>query len=91
MANISGINPASAPQPTQPNSAAKPPAKPVPAAQGPDTVEISEQAQLASKLAAIPDVRADLIAQVRSEIEAGTYETPEKLDIAIANLLEEEL
>ncbi|NLF32122.1 MAG: flagellar biosynthesis anti-sigma factor FlgM [Planctomycetes bacterium] len=89
MANISGINPTSGPQPVQPNATAKQPAKPVATAQAPDTVEISEQAHLASKLAAIPDVRADLVARVRGEIAAGTYETDEKLEIAIANLLEE--
>lgn len=89
MANISGINPTSGPQPVQPNGASKPPDQSAPAAQGPDTVEISQQAHLASKLAAIPDVRADLVARVRGQIEAGTYETTEKLDAAIANLLDE--
>ncbi len=89
MASIRGINPTSGPQPIDPNAAAKPSAKSAAAAQGPDTVEISQRAQLASKLAAIPDVRADLVARVRAEIAAGTYETPEKLDAAIANLLEE--
>jgi hypothetical protein len=31
--------------------------------------------------------RADLVARVRSEIALGTYETPEKLEIALARLL----
>ncbi len=35
----------------------------------------------------MPDVRSDLVAQLRAEIEAGTYETPEKLDAAIEGLL----
>ena len=35
-----------------------------------------------------PAVRADLVARVRREIAAGTYETPEKWDIALQRLLE---
>jgi negative regulator of flagellin synthesis FlgM len=35
------------------------------------------------------DVRADLVARVRSEIASGTYETPDKVAIAIENLLDE--
>jgi len=33
-------------------------------------------------------IRHELVARVRREIEAGTYETPEKLDAALARLLE---
>ena len=34
-------------------------------------------------------IRADLVARVRNEIAAGTYETPEKLDAALDRLLNE--
>lgn len=34
-------------------------------------------------------VRQDLIDKVRAEIEAGSYETPDKIDAAVENLLEE--
>ena len=50
---------------------------------GSDQVELSRTAQLLSKLAELPDVRQDLVDRVRAEIDAGTYETPEKLDAAI--------
>lgn len=33
-----------------------------------------------------PSMRLDLIARVRREIEEGTYETPEKLEIALERL-----
>ena len=33
--------------------------------------------------------RAELVARVRSEIALGTYETPEKLELALARLLED--
>lgn len=54
-----------------------------------DTVEISQQARIAAKLASLPEVRTDLVAQVKAEIEAGTYDTQEKLDIAISRMLNE--
>jgi negative regulator of flagellin synthesis FlgM len=56
---------------------------------GSDSVELSNAAQILSKLKGPEGVRADLIAQVKAEIAAGTYETPEKLDIAIAGLAED--
>lgn len=35
-----------------------------------------------------PTIRHDLVARVRREIEAGTYDTEEKLEAALARLLE---
>lgn len=55
-----------------------------------DQVELSSAAQLLSRIAELPDVREDVVARVRGEIEAGTYETPDKLDAAIDALLAEE-
>lgn len=52
-------------------------------------VEISTAAALAAKVHEIPDVRADLVARVKQEIKAGTYETPEKIDIAVEKLLDD--
>lgn len=54
-----------------------------------DRVEISQIARLMSEVSSLPEVRAEKIAQVRAEIEAGTYITPEKLDIAVERLLED--
>lgn len=54
-----------------------------------DVVEISTAAALAAKVQQIPDVRADLVARVKQEIKAGTYETPEKIDIAAERLLDD--
>lgn len=50
---------------------------------------ISTAAKLALKLREIPDVRTGLVAAVKAEIVAGTYETPERLEIAIDRLLED--
>ena len=54
-----------------------------------DIVEISEVAKLAAKLREIPEIRTDLVEQVKAEIAAGTYETPERVDIAVERLMEE--
>ena len=52
-----------------------------------DRVEISQIARLMSEISLLPEVRAEKIAQVRAQIESGTYITPEKLDIAVERLL----
>ena len=36
----------------------------------------------------VPDVRWDLVRRVKAEIEAGTYETPERLDATVERLAE---
>ena len=41
----------------------------------------------ASATVADPAIRHDLVARVRREIAAGTYDTPEKLDAALARML----
>jgi flagellar biosynthesis anti-sigma factor FlgM len=54
-----------------------------------DRVDISDRARLLAQLAALPEVRQELVDRVRSEIAAGVYETDEKLDGAIMNLAED--
>jgi negative regulator of flagellin synthesis FlgM len=56
-----------------------------------DRVELSAHATLLNRLLHMPDVRTELIEKVRQAIADGTYETPEKIDAAVAKLLEEEL
>ncbi len=52
-----------------------------------DRAEFSKAAQLLSKLSELPEVRQNLIDRVKSEIAAGTYKTPEKIDEAIESLI----
>ena len=54
-----------------------------------DQLDISPQASLASQLRDIPDVRADKVASLRSQIASGTYDTDAKLSSALSNLLDE--
>ena len=64
--------------------------KPTQSTSGPsDQLDISPAAEAAAQAAESGDIRADLVARVRGEIAAGTYETPEKLGAALDGLLSE--
>lgn len=54
-----------------------------------DSVEISEVAQLMGKLRSLPEIREDVVNQLRQEIEAGTYETPQRIERTVEILLDE--
>ena len=57
-----------------------------------ESVELSERAELADKLMeaarAAPDVRRDLVARLKREIESGTYHRP--TESIVEKLLQEE-
>jgi anti-sigma28 factor (negative regulator of flagellin synthesis) len=59
------------------------------AARGTDQVDISAAAEAAMSAADGGDFRADLVARIRGEIAAGTYETPDKLAVAVDSLFDE--
>lgn len=54
-----------------------------------DSVQFSEAARNVSTMNAPESgaIRFDLVNRVRSEIASGTYETPEKLDVALKRML----
>ena len=54
-----------------------------------DQVDISAEAQLIDQVHDIPDIRADRVSEIRAQIDAGVYETDEKLDVALGRLLDE--
>ena len=45
-------------------------------------------AWLVSRTRQLPGVRWDVVARVKRQIDAGTYDTPERLDIAVERMLE---
>ena len=55
-----------------------------------DAVELSRTAYLMSRLEAMPDIRQELVDSVRQQIADGTYETPERLNAAIEELIASE-
>ena len=54
-----------------------------------DELEISDAARLTDQVGQIPDVRQGRVDAIRAKIADGTYETEEKLDIALERLLDE--
>ncbi len=64
-------------------------AGPAPAGPIQDELTISEAAEALERARQTPGIRTDLVARIRAEIAAGTYETPEKLEIALDRLLDE--
>ena len=56
---------------------------------GADKLELSGMSHLLKTLKSGNDVRAEKVAQIRAQIDAGTYETDEKLDVAVDRLLDD--
>lgn len=54
-----------------------------------DQLDISPEAEMLIRARELPEIRAERVAQIRAAIAAGTYETPDKLEIAINRLLDE--
>jgi negative regulator of flagellin synthesis FlgM len=54
-----------------------------------DEVEFSSEANWISKVNDLPDVRADRVAELRAQIQTGTYDTEAKLELALDRLLDE--
>jgi negative regulator of flagellin synthesis FlgM len=89
MSSINGVGSNSPlqkiiPQPVQRELPAQPPTQ-QPAV---DRVELSGMSHLLKALKS-NDIRADKVAQIKAQIEAGTYETEDKLDIAADRLLDD--
>lgn len=54
-----------------------------PVRRGDDRVDVSEMARMISKMNDMPSIRTELVSRVRAEIAAGTYDTDEKLNLAL--------
>lgn len=61
----------------------------MPPAHGEDTVELSHHAQWMQKLAKLPPGRLETVNRVRAQIQAETYETDRKLEVAIERLAQD--
>jgi negative regulator of flagellin synthesis FlgM len=64
-------------------------AQETPGASPADRVDISAAAEAAIRASEGTEIRSALVNQIRSQIAAGTYETPAKLDAAVERLLDE--
>jgi negative regulator of flagellin synthesis FlgM len=77
-------NPIQKSLPTDATSA--PPTSP---SRGSDKVELSSASSLLASLKAGNDVRADKVADIRAQIESGTYDTDDKVNGALDGLLDD--
>lgn len=59
------------------------------AARTSDRVELSDQARLLSKLKQLPEIREGLVNSIKSQIDAGNYDTDERFDTAINALIDD--
>jgi len=89
MVNVNGVQPATAPKAIEPAGTVQPQNQVKETINVSDTVEISTVAKLAAQVQQLPEVRTELVQRVKAEIEAGTYETPERLEITVDRLMDE--
>ncbi len=54
-----------------------------------DHVEISPLGQMLDGISRLPDIRHEKVAEIRSQIASGTYETPAKLEMALDRMIDE--
>jgi negative regulator of flagellin synthesis FlgM len=54
-----------------------------------DTLEISSEGMFVEQTKNLPEMRMDRVASLRVQIASGTYETSDKLDMALENMLDE--
>ena len=89
MNNVQGIQGVSAPKAVQHIDSVPSGRELVSLGEVSDVVEISTASILAAKIHDVPEVRMDLVARVRAEIETGVYETEERMDVTIDRLMDE--
>ena len=84
-AHVHAAQPMAAPHRLTPTQASGPPHH----SAGVDQLDISPEADFAAQVRDLPEIREDRVAAIRAQIQAGTYETAEKLDVALSRLLDE--
>lgn len=79
------------PQPIYPRLAAwsVDPGQTVQAGAPRDQVEISPLGQMLDGISRLPEIRHEKVEEIRRQIAAGVYETPEKLEVALDRLIDE--
>ena len=84
-AHLHGVHPVNAPHAARPSRTARPDVStPIQ-----DDLQLSDAARALDKVRHVPEIRQERVARIRAEIAAGTYETEQKLEIAIGRLLDE--
>jgi len=90
MSSINNVGGSSPVNPVYTKPVAKPAAgASADATRGKDRLELSGLSPLLKSLKAGGDIRADKVAAIKAQIEAGTYEDDKKLDAAVDRLLDD--
>lgn len=84
---VPGMHALHGPHSTRPPHA--PHSPPASARSAGDQLDISAAGLLASQVHDLPEIRSDLVARVKAQIQSGTYETGDKLDVAVDRMLDE--
>ena len=83
-AHVHGAQPINAPHGIRPTAPTE-----TPASGAADEVQISDAASFIDKVHQLPDIRHDRVSEIQRAIAEGTYETDEKLEIALERMLDE--
>jgi negative regulator of flagellin synthesis FlgM len=88
---VRGLGSVSTSAPVGRSQSAGPASEPAPVApESPrDEVEISSVGKMLDDASRTPGIREQRLARIKAAIEAGTYETPEKLELALNRMLEQ--
>jgi negative regulator of flagellin synthesis FlgM len=54
-----------------------------------DHVEISALGQMLDGISRLPEIRHEKVEEIRRQIAAGSYETPQKLELALDRMMDE--
>ncbi len=54
-----------------------------------DEVQISPLARMLERVDALPEIRHERVAALRAAIASGSYDTPERMSLAVGRLLDE--
>jgi len=84
---VQGIGNSQGPEPVRPGHSRRISSQVENVKQSEDKVEISDLARLKAILTTVPEIRVDRVSELRAQIEAGTYETPEKLNAIVDDIL----
>ncbi|MBX3354194.1 MAG: flagellar biosynthesis anti-sigma factor FlgM [Phycisphaeraceae bacterium] len=89
MPDIASIGPSTGP--ISPVASPRPYGAPAPVEQRPtaDRAEISDHARHLERLRSLPDVRSAKVDAIRDSIARGTYDTPERMKVALQRLLDD--
>jgi negative regulator of flagellin synthesis FlgM len=54
-----------------------------------DSVEISPLGQMLDGISRLPEIRHEKVEEIRRQIATGSYETPERLELALDRMMDE--